>query len=219
MEGWLREVDVMADMEAEARSALSALKPVLVKAKTILFRPGTRPEGFPIVIHGRIGVYLIGKSGRELLLYSVSRGETCVQTTLGLLGENAYSAEAMAETDLVAVMVPTAVFQQLMATSQAFRGFVFRAFAARVSDVMLVLEQVAFVRIESRIAHALIAHADGDDLVTATHQDIATAIGSVREVVSRHLKTFESRGLVTLERGQVRLANIGLLRQIAEDIG
>lgn len=215
---WLMSSVFSEPLEPQAQRVLSDLRPQLIKARSVLFHPGVRPEGFLIVIDGRVGVYLVGKGGRELLLYSVSRGETCIQTTLGLLGQEPYSAEAVAETDLVAVMVPQATFETLVATSGAFRGFVFRAFAARVADVMFVLEQVAFVKVESRLAHVLRERADPSGTVSATHQELAVAIGSAREVVTRQLRALASRGLVALERGAIEIVDPAELARLAEEI-
>jgi CRP/FNR family transcriptional regulator len=204
---WLRDFAAAEKLDPEAMEALSGLKSQMIPEKTELFRPGTRPGGFLLVIEGRVGVYLLGRSGREMLLYTVTRGETCVQTTLGLLGDEPYSAEAIAETDLVAVMVPIPMFERLMAASSAFRAFVFRAFANRVGDLMFMLEQVAFVRVESRLARALIDRADPEGIVSATHQELAVAIGSVREVVTRQLHAFSSRGLVSADRGTISITD------------
>lgn len=216
---WLREFSATEKLDPEAMQALSGLKAQKVPEKTELFRPGTRPGGFLLVIEGRIGVYLLGRSGREMLLYTVTRGETCVQTTLGLLGDEPYSAEAIAETDLVAVMVPIAMFERLMAASSAFRAFVFRAFAARVGDLMFMLEQVAFVRVESRLARTLVERADAADCVSATHQELAVAIGSAREVVTRQLHGFASRGLVSVERGAISIIDRAGLSRLGHENG
>ncbi len=203
------------DLDDEAKSELSKLRPAHVPKGTVLFRPGDEAPGFFLIASGRVGVYLVGRGGREILLYSVAPGETCVQTTLGLLGGQAYAGEALAETDLVAVVVPRSVFSRLMERSAGFRHFVFRAFGARLADVMRVLEQVAFVKVEERLAFALVERADSRGIVTATHQELATAIGSAREVVSRRLEALGGKGLVELDRGSVRIVDADRLKRLA----
>lgn len=207
MVGWADQASFLADIDDETRRALEALKPMHVPARATLFRPGDAAQSFVILLSGRIGVYLTGRNGRELLLYSVTPGETCVQTTLGVLGGAPYTGEAVAESDLVAVMVPPAVFERLMASSPAFRAFVFKAFADRLGDLMFVLEQVAFVKVEQRLAHALLERADDEGRVTLTHQELAVVIGTAREVVSRRLEALASKGVVANERGQIRIIN------------
>ncbi|MBA4797200.1 MAG: Crp/Fnr family transcriptional regulator [Rhizobiales bacterium] len=215
MVGWADQASFLADIDDEARRALEALKPMHVPARATLFRPGDAAQSFVILLSGRIGVYLTGRNGRELLLYSVTPGETCVQTTLGVLGGAPYTGEAVAESDLVAVMVPPAVFERLMASSPAFRAFVFKAFADRLGDLMFVLEQVAFVKVEQRLAHALLERADDEGRVTLTHQELAVVIGTAREVVSRRLEALASKGVVASERGQIRIIEKGELARMA----
>ncbi len=215
MAGWAEQASFLAEIDPDSRRALETLKPMHVPARTTLFRPGDAAQSFVILLYGRIGVYLTGRNGRELLLYSVTPGETCVQTTLGVLGGAPYSGEAVAESDLVAVMVPPAIFETLMADSVAFRHFVFRAFADRLGDLMFVLEQVAFVKVEQRLAHALLERADEEGHVALTHHDLAVIIGTAREVVSRRLEALVSKGVVANERGQIRIINRAELAHMA----
>lgn len=215
MAGWADRASFLSEIDADARRALEALKPVHVPVRSTLFRPGDSARSFVILLSGRIGVYLTGRNGRELLLYSVTPGETCVQTTLGVLGGAPYSGEAVAESDLVAVMVPPPIFETLMAESTAFRSFVFKAFADRLGDLMFVLEQVAFVKVEQRLAHALLARADEEGHVALTHQELAVIIGTAREVVSRRLEALVSKGVVANERGQIRIINRAELARMA----
>ena len=215
MAGWAEQASFLADIDAEARRELQALKPMHVPVRTTLFRPGDAAQSFVILLSGRIGVYLTGRNGRELLLYSVTPGETCVQTTLGVLGGAPYTGEAVAESDLVAVMVPPAIFERLMARSPTFRAFVFRAFVDRLGDLMFVLEQVAFVKVEQRLAHALLERADGEGRVTLTHHELAVVIGTAREVVSRRLEALASKGVLASERGQIRIIERGELARMA----
>ena len=212
---WTQSVTGLAQLEPAAGEALAALNPVHLAQGTVLFRPGDSATGFLIVLAGRVAVHLTGRSGREMLLYAVTPGSTCIQTTLGLLGDQVYGGEAFAETPVTAVQIPKAMFDRLMAQSQVFRTFVFRAFGARMSDMIQVIERVAFVRIEARLASALLARADAEGRVAATHQDLAVAIGSAREVVSRRLEALKKTGHVELERGAVRLIDPAGLRQLA----
>lgn len=216
MAGWIEQASFLTDLDPEARGQLEALRPQHVPDRATLFRPGDRAQSFVILLSGRIGVYLTGRGGRELLLYAVTPGETCVQTTLGVLGGATYSGEAIAESDLVAVMVPQTTFETLIANSSAFRAFVFRAFAARLNDLMFVLEQVAFVRVEERLAHALVERAGGRDVVEVTHQELAAMIGSAREVVSRRLEALSSRGVIANERGLIRVLDAAELARMAK---
>ena len=182
----------------------------------MLFRPGDAPFGFVLTISGRVNVYLNSRTGRELLLYSIDPGQTCVQTTLGMLGSQPYSGEAITEGDVVAVVVPPATFERLVRESDEFRRFVFKAFGDRLGEMTHLLEMVAFVKVELRLAQWLLAQADGEGLVKATHAEIASAIGSAREVVSRRLEALSGRGIVSLDRGVVRIVARKDLQLIAD---
>jgi|SRR5690606_23214976 len=214
--GWTDAVGALAALDAETRARLDTLSPEWVSEGRTLFRAGESARGFVIVIAGRIEVFLTGPGGRDILLYGVEPGGTCVQSTLSLLGGDDYSGEAVTATECRLVLVPKAEFLALMAASPGFRAFVLGTFASRMQGMMQVLEQVAFRRIESRLAQALLDRAVGNR-VQATHQQLATHIGSAREVVSRQLEAFARRGLVATERGAVQLIDTDSLRQVAAE--
>jgi CRP/FNR family transcriptional regulator len=180
----------------------------------ILFRAGDAAQGFVVVLAGRIEVHLTSRSGREILLYAVEPGQSCVQTTLGLMADEPYSGEALATTESRVVMIPRALFLRLLDSEPGFRGFVFSALGRRMQDVTRLLEQVAFASIESRLAAALLELSE-DNLVHATQAELAARIGSAREVVTRRLDAFQRAGWVTTDRGTVRLLDPTSLLQAA----
>lgn len=211
--GWTATTGFAA-LAAEARARLDALLPLRLPKGTLMFHPGDAAQGFVVVLEGRVEVFLTGASGREILLYAVEPGQSCVQTTLGLMGGEDYTGEAITATDCHVVVIPKPLFLTLMDDSAPFRAFVFTAFATRMQDMMLLLERVAFQRVESRLAGALLALAR-DDQVNATQSDLATRIGSAREVISRRLDHFTRRGWVRTDRGRVTLLDPAALRRIA----
>jgi len=204
----------LAGLDAATCARLDALPARDVPRGTRLFAPGERAQGFAVVLAGRVEVHLTGASGREILLYAVEPGQSCVQTTLGLLGDAPYAAEAVAVTECRVVSVPAAQFHDLMHQSAAFRGFVFRAFAARMADMTSLLERVAFSRVEARLAAALLDLAEGDT-VQITQADLAARIGTAREVVSRRLEALARQGHVTTDRGRIHLTDRGALTRLA----
>ncbi|HHG91209.1 MAG TPA: Crp/Fnr family transcriptional regulator [Devosia sp.] len=204
MGDWTLKALGLERLDEVAREKLGALSPVVLPRGHVLFRPGDPVRGFVMALSGRVGVYLSGANGRELLLYSVEPGQTCVQTTLGLLGEQQYIGEAIAETDISVVLVPREMFVELMAQSDRFRGFVFSAFAERLNTVMQVLEKVAFVTVEARLAQCLLERAREGE-IKATHAELATIIGSSREVVSRRVEAMAKSGLLKPDRGSIRI--------------
>lgn len=202
------------NLNERSAAALAALSSVALPGGTTLFHPGDAARGFVVVLSGRIDVTLTGTSGREILLYAVAPGQSCIQTTLGLLGDEAYTGEAVTAGPVEMVLIPRPLFLRLMDEDAGFRAFVLHAFGRRMADLTRVLEQVAFGRIDQRLAAVLLDLAKGG-VVTATQADLAARIGSAREVVSRKLDAFAREGLTASERGHVRLLQPDLLRQRA----
>lgn len=214
---WLDRIGGLSGIDAAARAIAAAIPARRIKRGTTVFRPGDEATSFFIVLAGRISVTITGPNGREILLYEVARGETCVQTTLALLGGQRYEGEATASEDAEAVAIPRPAFNRLMGESPVFRSFVFGSFGQRLTDVIHLLERVAFVPIESRLAALLLARAGSGLRIEATHQDLASAIGSAREVVSRRLDALRDRGAVELGRGSVTILDRRVLEAIAAE--
>jgi CRP/FNR family transcriptional regulator len=213
---WTGSVPALAGLAPESARRLDALAPMEVPAGTVLFRPGDAVKGYVIVLEGRIGVHLIGPTGRDILLYDVVPGKSCIQSTLGLLGGEDYTAEAVADRPTRLVLLPRATFLDLLGTDPAFRTLVFAAFAERMQSMMHLLEKVAFQRVEARLAAWLLSRAEGGT-VTATQADIASGIGSAREVVSRRLDALARQGAIAQSRGRVEILDAGALRRIADE--
>lgn len=211
MKPWQNDIIGLSE---PALARLAPLPHTAVPKGQILFKPGSLAQGFVVVLQGRIEVHLTGPSGREIMLYAVEHGQSCIQTTLGLMADEAYSGEAIAATDVEVVLIPRPLFQTLMDSEPAFRAFVMQAFARRMSDVTRLLERVAFGRIESRLAGALLDLAK-DGIVNATQAELAARIGSAREVITRRLDGFQRAGWVSTDRGTVTILDSQSLKFIS----
>ncbi|GAB4267963.1 MAG: Crp/Fnr family transcriptional regulator [Pararhodobacter sp.] len=204
-------------LSPEESARLDALPETDLPRGALLFGPGDIAKGFAVVLSGRIEVSLTGPSGREILLYAVEPGQSCIQTTLGLLGDEPYSGEAQTASPVRLVMIPAPLFHALMDRAPPFRTFVFRAMATRMNDMTALLERVAFTRVEARLAQALLDLAE-HGVATATHAELAARIGSAREVVSRRIEAMAKRGLVSPDRGRVRLRDPAALERLAQAV-
>ena len=200
--------------EAARDRLLAALNPLSLPARTLVFDEHQPCAGFPFVVSGAIRVIKAAPNGRELPLYRVLPGETCFITASCLLGHQEYNARGETEIDTLALMLPKPVFEEML-VHEPFRRFVFLLFAERVADLMQLVEEVAFMRLDQRLAALLLGH--GRDIRT-THQQLAQDLGSVREIVSRLLKGFEHRGLVKLGRETIEILDPAGLRQLAETL-
>jgi len=217
---WLTAFPPLARLDAESLKRLAeGARCVDVPAATTLFRSGELCENFMLVIDGSVRVQKSAASGREIVLYRVEPGQSCILTTTCLINAERYTAEGVAETDVFGVIVPRALFHDLLGRSEAFRAFVFSAYATRLADLLTLIEEVAFGRIDMRLAAFLLEHAETDGCLKTTHQDLATELGTAREVVSRQLKEFERRGWLTLSRGRIELRQPQALRDLANKSG
>jgi CRP/FNR family transcriptional regulator len=169
-------------------------------AGSVLFDAKQPCRGFPLLLEGSVRVAQTAPSGREILLYRVEPGQGCILSGGCLLGHSDYSASGIAEQDVELLNIPPARFEELMLQYEPFRRFVFGMYGERLSEVMELVEEVAFRRLDARLAQLLIRRGP---VVEDTHQRLADELGSVREIVSRLLRSFESRGWVKLGRERV----------------
>ena len=180
-------------------------------------REGTTCSHLALILDGRARVYKSGAEGRELTLYRVHPGESCILTTSCILSGRPFPAFAVAETTLTARLVPAATVRQWMEQHGPWRTYVFDLLARRLDAVIASLEEVTFHRLDARLATALLeAHASAEaDTIRTTHEQLASDLGSAREVISRLLKHFEHDGLVALARGAVTIQDRAGLRRVA----
>ena len=199
----------LRDLEDQAGNSQS----VNLKAGQPVFAPGSPCTNYLVVRAGSVRVATMTENGREVVLYRVGPGEACVLTTSCLLEGKDYDAYGFAETDVEAVAIAKPAFDSLLARSAAFRSFVFGQFGERLKELIALVQEVAERQVDRRLARFLAERGAGGP-VLMTHQAIAAELGTAREVVSRLLKDFASRGLVTLERGRVEVADAGALAKL-----
>lgn len=180
-------------------------------AGAVLFHQGDSCNNFIMVTSGRIKVVARSPSGREILLYRIENKGTCVLTTSCLLGKQHYPAEGIAETDITAYLLPESAFEQALNQSPNMRQFIFSSYANPLSNVIELVQSIAFESVEARLVEYLISHTDNSMLISASHQQIANELGSAREVISRHLKRLEQQGILKLERGKIRICDFDQL--------
>lgn len=181
---------------------------------TRIFGPGDPCNGLPLVLKGEVRVQMTGASGNEIVLYRIKGGEMCPMSLACLLADGNHQSEAIVDEDSEVLVIPAALTDRLMDEDKCFRKVVLESYGQRLSSLLIVIEEVAFRRLDQRLAERLVER-QRDGQLSATHQDLAVELGTAREVVSRLLKEFERRELVTLERGLITLLNIKELRVLA----
>ncbi|PIE16768.1 MAG: Crp/Fnr family transcriptional regulator [Rhodobacterales bacterium] len=216
--GWVEHAPELNSLDAETVSRLNSLTPLHIPKGTVLFSPGDAVKGYVIMLKGRVSVCLTGSSGREILLYTVSPGQSCIQSTLGLMGGHDYTAEAIAQQECSLIMLHKELFLKLINDSEPFRTLVFSNMSQHMQAMMHLLEQVAFQPVESRLAAYMLSRAAPDGLLMATQQELAAAIGSAREVISRKLDLWARRGWVQTMRGKVQILDKSALSALTSDV-
>lgn len=185
---------------------------VRLPAGALLFDAHQPCSGLGLMLDGRVRVSAVGESGRELTLYRVRPGEVCVVTTSCLLGGTTYPARGVVEEALTALLVSRPVFLRLVAEAEPFRRFVLELYSSRVTQLMELVTEVAFNRLDRRLAAVL--QRRGPE-IAASHQELADELGSTREMVSRILESFADQGLVELGRRRVVVAEPAALAEFA----
>lgn len=217
---WISQFPGLARLGPDLRATLLKQSLILtVPAGTVVFGPGKPPEHLLLPLDGRVRVQQTSEEGREIVLYRVTAGESCVMTTACLLAHEDYSAEGIAETDVRAAAIPRALFDDLASRSVEFRTFIFTAYARRMSDLFMVIEEIAFQRLDIRLAQKLIELARDTGQIRATHQQLAAELGTAREVISRQLGEFQRRGWIGQARGVVDLLDAAAIGRLAAQDG
>lgn len=176
-----------------------------------VFLEGDRVEAIALLISGVVRVYKIGETGREITLYRFGNGSSCILTANAILSQKTFPAIATVEQDAEAIMIPAEVFRDWVRRYDLWREFVFELLSQRLSTVMAIVDEVAFQRMDKRVASLLLKRAKLQNPVRITHQEIAAELGSSREVISRLLEDFVSDGSIRSGRGTVEVLDFEIL--------
>jgi len=201
---WIERFNGLADIEFEWKALIKDQSRVLsMPSGTKVFEPGKPAEHMIFLMNGTVRVQQVSQSGREIVLYRIEAGQSCIMTASCLIGHQEYSAEGVAETEIEAAVIPRNLFDELIAKSECFRNFVFSTFSMRLSELMFIINEVVFRRLDIRLAKKLLYLADENNLINTTHQKLAVELGTVREVISRQLQEFHRVGLIEQSRGSI----------------
>ena len=181
----------------------------------MIFNPLDPCRAFPFVLEGRLRVFKQSAGGRELSLYYVTPGEACIVTAGCLLGREAYNASGQVKEDTAIIMMAEDDFNRTMGNDR-FRAFVFSLISGRIVELMQLVEEVAFHRLDKRLAGLLL---DRGRILNVSHQELADELGTVREMVSRLLSGFADTGMIRLGRGRIEVLDRNGLSRIQEKSG
>lgn len=203
----LRSFRDFAEMPDEAGTELARRARVLpVNAQEMLATQGSPCTVFPLVLAGRARIFVMDDEGREITLYRLSPGDGCVLAAACSVSDMPLPGFSICEVTGEGLFIPSATLRSWIDRHSFWREYVFSLVAKQLGQVVAVTNDLAFRRLDTRIASFLLQGAErSGGVVRATHQEVALEVGSRREVVSRILKGFEQDGLLTLERGAIRV--------------
>lgn len=173
-----------------------------------VFVEGDEVDAIALLVSGVVRVYKVGETGREITLYRFGLGESCILTANAILTRQSFSAIATVEREAEAVMIPAETFRTWVHRYDLWRDFVFALLSQRLSIIMEIVDEVAFRRMDLRVASWLLERSKGQHPIMVTHQEIAAELGSSREVISRILENLASQGLVRMTRGSVEILDL-----------
>lgn len=200
--------DLSAAIQALGERFFTEGRPLRLPSGEFICMEGQACSHLALVLDGSVRVYKSGESGRELTLYRVGRGDSCILTASCILNHRAFPAFAVTETEVEAFVIPAGVFNGWVEHHTSWQHYVFQLLSSRLERVIEVIEEVVFRRMDARLADYLLHRLGGGaDRVDATHEAIAADLGTSREVVSRLLKDFERDDLVRLGRGTIALTD------------
>lgn len=179
-----------------------------------IFDEGDLCGGVPFIIKGTVRVSKVGKTGKEMNIYRVAKGDTCILTVTCVLSNSPYPLTAVAEEDVETVIVPYDTFKQLMNTNFPFQEYIYKLIITRFQELLTLIDEIIFHSTDERIMRFLVKHTTEDgDVIETTHDKMAIEIGTAREVVSRFLKELERKDWVNLSRGKIVVKNRTFLEQ------
>jgi CRP/FNR family transcriptional regulator len=170
-----------------------------------VFIEGDHIDAIALLLSGVVRVYKISETGREITLYRFGNGESCILTANAILSQKNFPAIATVEKEAEAVMIPSNTFRDWVRHYDLWREFVFELLSQRLSSVMEIVEEVAFRRMDTRLATLLMGLGQRSYTIQSTHQQLAAELGSSREVISRILEDFSAQGLLEVSRGTIKI--------------
>lgn len=219
-EDWTDRFEGLKRLPEDIRADLkNGSKIVNVPGGTQVFAPGQSADNLMLLLDGTVRVQQRSETGREVFLYRVHAGESCVLTTACMLAFEEYSADGIAESEVTAVVIPRTTFDDLVARSRIFREFVFAAYSRRITDLFTLIDDIVFQKMDVRLASRLLELADDSGTVHATHAFLASELGTAREVISRTLAEFQRRGWIEQSRGRVDLVGREGLTRLVRSAG
>lgn len=210
----------LVDLPDADRRQIFALGQVVVLPKAqMLMQQNQQCQFIPLVMSGILRIYKLSPNGREMTLYRVGAGETCLVSIACQLKGEEFPAMAQVDEETQLFMLPAGVYHAVLEQHPTWKDFLIASIYGHLTEVMQTLEAVAFDRMDYRLIQWLLAKTDGKaGLVFCTHEAVAIELGTAREVVSRLLGELKNKGAITLGREKIEVTDPALLKRLAANL-
>jgi CRP/FNR family transcriptional regulator len=200
---------IFNDLSAELKCSLARDSSELRPEKgQIIIRKGEKIGGAFLVKAGKLRVYTLDLNGNEKPIYTIEKGEICIFSVNCIFHKMLYPAWVSVDAESTQVLsVPTVTFRNLYENERKVRDYIVDSLSQRIFELMSVIEDLTILDVGQRINSLLVRLCPEAHLLTISHQEIATQLGTAREVVSRHLKFLEQSGYIVLSRMNIQVVN------------
>lgn len=189
-----------------------------VEESAYFILPGDRSLYLPYVIKGTFKVYKLAENGREIILYRIEDGQSCILSALSIINGTPFPATVESEVESDVLLIPADLLKYLVDRYPGWRNYIFAMYNSRFDTMLALIDELLFRKLDIRLAEFLLKRGGEGGYIEMTHQQIADELGSRREVISRILKDFESNGTVELHRGRISIKNFSKLKEKASSM-
>jgi len=204
------------EISALEKSFLNHARIIEAPADSLLFSPGDSCENYLFLLEGQVKVFSTANNGREILLYRIRPGETCILSTNCFLGSQYYPASAKTETHCQALSIPASALREAMSKSSLVQLLLMDDLSRRIGCLIELVSELAMERLDVRLARHLLQLCTNNRVVNTTHEELATEVGTAREVISRQLRKFENEGWIETTRGKILIHQHTPLKNLSE---
>ena len=183
---------------------------------TLLHGSDTSCLGVVYLIKGSLRAYMLSDEGREITLFNIGEGESCVLSASCVINEISFETQLSAEEDCRLLLLNAGAFDELSSENIYARCFLFEKATERFSNVMQVMQEILFERIDTRLARFLLEECErnGELRIRMTQEKLAQNLSTAREVVARMLSRFAKEGMVELRRGEITITDKKALEEL-----
>lgn len=190
--------------ERELLDELNSLEVLEIQPGTVVLKEREYIKVIPLVLEGSIKLRKLDHTGREIIFYHIEPGESCILSINSCLSNRESQAEAIIEKNTRIIAVEADRIRSWMDRYSTWRKFVVKLHYERMAELMTLVDLVLFKSVDTRLIQHLKENAVNNEIET-THQQLAGELGTAREVISRLLKQMEKEGMISMERGKLKI--------------